>query len=195
MLCYFVKETDLLSPGKMNKPSHTLHSEFEKLFRDYFTPLVWYSMKMVKDQDTAREIVHSVFVKLWQNIESIDFSKPVKPYLYTSVYNRSLNYLRDHKKFTGEENIGVESFAQSGDTLESMETEEAIYMAIAALPDKTRKIFEMSRFENKKYHEIANELDISVKTVEARMSEALKILRVKLSHYIKIFVFLILDFF
>jgi len=179
----------------MNTQSHTLHSEFEKLFRDYFTPLVWYSMKVVKDRDTAREIVHSVFVKLWENIETIDFSKPVKPYLYTSVHNRSLNYLRDHKKFTGEENIGTESFVQNSDTLETAETEEAIYRAIADLPDKTRTIFEMSRFESKKYQEIANELKISVKTVEARMSEALKILRVKLSDYIKIFIFLISDFF
>ncbi len=179
----------------MAEKPHTLHSQFEKLFRDYFTPLVWYSMKVVKDKDTAREIVHQVYVTLWEKSETIDFSKPVKPYLYTSVYNRSINYLRDHRKFTGEEKIDPDRFVQNTDALETQETEERIYAAIAELPAKTREIFELSRFENKKYKEIADELEISVKTVEARMSEALKILRVKLSDYIKLVIILGIDMF
>ncbi len=179
----------------MAQSSHNFHTEFEKLFRDYFTPLVWYAMKYVKDQDTAREIVHSVFVALWEKSDSIDFSKPVKPYLYTSVSNRSVNYIRDHKKFTGEEKIDPGGYADHSDSLETRETEEAIYAAIASLPDKTREIFEMSRFENKKYPEIAESLGISVKTVEARMSEALRILRVKLSAYIKVLILIAIEFF
>jgi RNA polymerase sigma-70 factor (ECF subfamily) len=179
----------------MTEIPNTLHSQFEKLFREYFTPLVWYSMKVVKDQDTAREIVHQVYVTLWEKANTIDFSRPVKPYLYTSVYNRSVNYLRDHKKFTGEEKIDQNEFIENTDTLETQESEEIIYAAIADLPDKTRQIFELSRFENKKYKEIADELNISVKTVEARMSEALKILRVKLSDYIKLLLILGFDIF
>jgi RNA polymerase sigma-70 factor, ECF subfamily len=179
----------------MAETPHTLHSQFEKMFRDFFTPLVWYALKIVKDQDTAREIVHSVFVSLWEKADSIDFSRPVKPYLYTSVYNRSINYLRDHKKFTGEEKIDPERFVQNYDSLESGEMEERVYAAIAGLPDKTREIFEMSRFENKKYQEIASIQNISIKTVESRMSEALKILRVKLSDYIKIFIVFMIYFY
>jgi RNA polymerase sigma-70 factor (ECF subfamily) len=179
----------------MAETPHTLHTQFEKMFRDFFTPLVWYAMKIVKDQDTAREIVHSVFVTLWEKADSIDFTRPVKPYLYTSVYNRSVNYLRDHKKFTGEEKINPEAFVKDDDSLESQEMEERIYAAIAGLPDKTREIFELSRFENKKYQEIADIHKISIKTVEARMSEALKILRVKLSDYIKILIILMVDIF
>lgn len=179
----------------MSTIPNTVYNEFEKLFRDYFTPLVWYSMKIVKDKDTAREIVHSVYVKLWEKVDSIDFSRPVKPYLYTSVYNASINYIRDHKKFAGEEKIDPASSIQHNDLMESQETEEKIYSAIASLPDKTREIFEMSRFENKKYQEIADTLNISIKTVEARMSEALKILRVKLSDLIKVLVFIMLDIF
>ncbi len=174
---------------------NTLYANFEKLFRDYFTPLVWYSMKIVKDQDTAREIVHSVFVKLWEKADTIDFTRPVKPYLYTSVYNGSVNYLRDHKKFTSEEKIDPGAAIQQHDHLETQEAEERIYAAIASLPDKTREIFELSRFENKKYQEIADKLNISVKTVEARMSEALKLLRVKLSDYIKILIIITIELF
>jgi RNA polymerase sigma-70 factor (ECF subfamily) len=177
----------------MAETPHTLHSQFEKMFRDFFTPLVWYAMKIVKDQDTAREIVHSVFVTLWEKADSIDFTRPVKPYLYTSVYNRSVNYLRDHKKFTGEEKIDPEGFVQNHDSLENQELEERIYAAISELPEKTRQIFELSRFENKKYQEIADIHKISIKTVEARMTEALKILRVKLSDYIKILIILMVD--
>jgi RNA polymerase sigma-70 factor (ECF subfamily) len=174
---------------------HTIHLQFEKLFRDYFTPLVWYAMKIVKDQDTSREIVHSVFVTLWEKADSIDFSRPVKPYLYTSVYNRSVNYLRDHRKFTSEEKIDPEGFVQDSNSLEVQETEERIYAAIAELPAKTRQIFELSRFENKKYREIAEELNISVKTVEAKMSEALKFLRIKLKDYINILIIITLELF
>ncbi len=179
----------------MAQSSQNFHTEFEKLFREYFTPLVWYAMKYVKDQDTAREIVHSVFVALWEKSDTIDFSKPVKPYLYTSVSNRSVNYLRDHKKFTGEEKIDPSGFTEDSDSLETRETEEIIYAAIASLPEKTKEIFEMSRFEHKKYHEIAETLGISVKTVEARMSEALRILRVKLRDYIKVFILISMEFF
>jgi RNA polymerase sigma-70 factor (ECF subfamily) len=179
----------------MTKLTLNFQKEFEKLFRDYFTPLVWYAMKYVKDQDTAREIVHSVFVTLWEKHDTIDFSRPVKPYLYTSVSNRSVNYIRDHKKFTGEEKIDPGGYADNSNSLETRETEEAIYTAVASLPVKTREIFEMSRFENKKYHEIAETLGISVKTVEARMSEALRILRVKLSDYIKVLILIAIEFF
>lgn len=179
----------------MKNNPQLLQTEFEKLFRDYFTPLVWYAMKYVKDQDTSREIVHTVFVGLWEKIGSVDFSKSVKPYLYTSVYNRSMNYIRDHRKFTDEEKIDPTEFVHESNSLESLETEARIYSAIESLPDKTREIFELSRFENKKYKEIAESLNISVKTVEARMSEALKILRVKLIDIINILIILMVDFF
>jgi RNA polymerase sigma-70 factor (ECF subfamily) len=179
----------------MTKLPYTLPSDFEKLFRDFFTPLVWYSMKYVKDKDTAHEIVHSVFVALWEKADTIDFTRAIKPYLYKSVYNRSINYLRDNRKFTTQENIDPEIFLQINDSLETQEAEQQIYAAIAALPEKTREIFELSRFESKKYHEIAESMGISVKTVEARMSEALRILRVKLSDYIKIFIIMLIEFF
>ncbi|MCB8998521.1 MAG: RNA polymerase sigma-70 factor [Bacteroidales bacterium] len=179
----------------MSQSPSSFHSQFEKLFRDYFTPLVWFSMKYVGDLDTAKEVVHSVFVRLWEKGEEIDSSRPIKPYLYTSVYNRSLNYIRDHKKFTGEENLEPLPDNQSSDILEQQEMEERIYAAIEELPDKTKEIFQMSRFENMKYREIASVLNISIKTVESRMSDALKFLRIKLSDYIKILIILMVEIF
>lgn len=64
---------------------------FEKLFREFFVPLTAFSKKYVGDVDSAKEIVHDVFVNLWSKRAAIDIEKSVKSYLYTSCYNRSLN--------------------------------------------------------------------------------------------------------
>lgn len=146
-------------------------------------------MEYVKDIDIAREIVQEVFTRLWEKKEHIeDDGNPVS-YLGTSVRNRCLNYLRDNKKFStglieieglGEEHVYIEQ-----DELVTAELKRKIEDAITALPDKCRKIFLLSRMEGMKYMEIAGELDISVKTVEAQMSKALRIMRDKLDDFIQ----------
>ncbi|MEA3477092.1 MAG: sigma factor, partial [Bacteroidota bacterium] len=74
-------------------------SDFESLFRNEFQGLVRFSMMYVKDFEVAREVVQEAFLTLWEKREEIDVSKSVKSYLSTAIRNRSLNYLRDNKKF------------------------------------------------------------------------------------------------
>lgn len=156
-------------------------SDFEKLFKEFFIPLSYYSLKFVKDLDTAKEIVHKVFINVWEKRYEIHSSTPIKSYLYTAVKNRSLNYLRDRTKFVKEdiselkEDIRMVE-VESGE-LEQEELEQRILKEINNLPERCGEIFRLSRFEDKKYREISEILGISVKTVEIQMTKALKILR------------------
>ena len=167
---------------------------FEHLFREYFSPLCLFGMKYLKDMDTAKEIVHDVFVNVWSKRNELDLNKSLKTYLFSSVYNRSLNYIRDHKKFKGVEELRPEYYEQSSydvsAELEGKELQDQIHKVINSLPERTKIIFLMNRFEGFKYKEIAEKLKISQKTVEAQISSALKILREKLSVYLELIVLL-----
>ena len=168
------------------------HREFEELFRNYFTPLMAFSRRILGDEEDAREVVHQVFINLWEKRRELDLSTSLKSYLFTSVNNRSLNVIRDRKKFSSEE---VPERAGEWDVstqLEAMELEEKIRAAIDTLPERCREIFELNRFEGLKYSEIATQLDISVKTVENQMTKALKLLREQLGKYLSILLWLML---
>lgn len=168
------------------------HREFEELFRNYFTPLMAFSRRILGDEEDAREVVHQVFINLWEKRSELDLSTSLKSYLFTSVNNRSLNVIRDRRKFSSEE---VPERAGEWDVstqLEAMELEEKIRAAIDTLPERCREIFELNRFEGLKYSEIATQLDISVKTVENQMTKALKLLREQLGKYLSILLWLML---
>lgn len=171
----------------MNTKSKTLSlSKFEELFKTHFVELTGFSQSFVHDKDAAQEVVQNVFIKFWEKREDINLEQSLKSYLYTSVRNRSLNYLRDNKKYrseildeqTTEYNSGLET-----DHLVNDELQRKIEDAIELLPEKCRQVFEMSRFEGLKYKEIAEKMNISIKTVENQISKALKILREELKDY------------
>ena len=166
---------------------------FEKLFRSFFPPLMVFAKKILVDEDDAREVVQQVFISVWEKRKEIDLSASLKSYLFTSVHNRSLNVIRDRKKFSS---AGVPDVAGEFDVsavIESMELEDKIMEVVRSLPEKCREVFEMNRFDGLKYGEIAGRLNISVKTVENQMSKALKILREKLSKYMTILLWLIMQ--
>jgi len=166
-------------------------ASFEALFRKYFPALMTFALKYVPDEDSAREVVHNVFINLWEKKDSLDTSVPLKSYLFRSVHNRSLNVLRDHKKFADEEMPDIIHEENIQSHMEAMELEDKIKEAIDSLPDKCREVFELSRFEGLKNSEIAERLDISIKTVENQMTKALKIMREKLIHYLSLVVWLL----
>jgi RNA polymerase sigma-70 factor (ECF subfamily) len=153
-------------------------------------------MKYVPDKDTSKEIVHTVFVNIWEKREEFDFEKPAKSYLFTAVYNRCMNYIRDQKKFVSHDEPTVitenSENVVNNDHLEAAELESRIWKTINSLPEKCREVFILSRFEGKKYADIADSLDISVKTVESQMSKALKVLREQLTDYIHLILFILL---
>jgi RNA polymerase sigma-70 factor (ECF subfamily) len=174
-------------------PSRELdRGAFEGLFREYFPPLMAFARKILGDEDNAREVVHQVFINLWEKRNEIDMSASLKSYLFTSVHNRSLNVIRDRKKFTDGEVPDVAGDWDVSTQIESMELEEKIREVIGTLPEKCREVFELNRFDGLKYNEIASELGISVKTVENQMTKALKILREKLSKYLAMLLWLLM---
>jgi RNA polymerase sigma-70 factor, ECF subfamily len=160
---------------------------FEQLFKTHFQHLFNFAFQYLPDEDIAKDITQNVFVKLWEHRTSIDTQKSVQSYLFTSVRNSCINHIRDHKKYNSRildvELAEIESGIKT-DNYEYIELEQKINKILGSLPEKCRKVFEMSRFENKKYKEIAIELDISEKTVEAHMSKALKSLKEHLREYL-----------
>ncbi|MCX6252534.1 MAG: RNA polymerase sigma-70 factor [Bacteroidetes bacterium] len=145
-------------------------------------------MRFVKDYETSREIVQDAFITLWEKRNSIDIDKPVKSYLSTTVRNKCLNYLRDHKKFNVNlldlEGVLKDFAYEQSDRLVEAEIRVKIDDAMNELPEKCREVFLLSRTQNLKYQEIADKLEISVKTVETQMSKALQHMRIRLKEYI-----------
>ncbi|MEQ6166176.1 RNA polymerase sigma-70 factor [Ekhidna sp. MALMAid0563] len=168
--------------------------DFEALFKEHYPFLCSFARRYVQDVDDSKDIVHNAFLKLWQKQNEIDLSKPLKPYLFKSVHNLCLNYIRDRKKIVKHDlqtdSEAIPAYIESRDYLEESELQNRIVQAIENLPDKTRRIFSLSRFEGKKYREIAEIEGISVKTVEDQMSKALRVLREKLKDYLIIYIFI-----
>ncbi len=179
-------EKTLHLAGRMDR------SAFEALFREYFPPLMAFARKILTDEDDAREVVQNVFINLWEKRLEIDLSTSLKSWLFTSVHNRSLNVIRDRKKFSDGAVPDVAGEWDVSAQIESMELEQKIRDTIATLPEKCRQIFEMNRFDGLRYSEIAGQLGISVKTVENQMSKALRILREQLAKYLTLLLWLLL---
>lgn len=163
---------------------------FENLFKTHFQYLCNFAQNYISDSDTSKEIVQDVFIKLWENNTKVDINKSIKSYLFTSVKNRCLNYIRDNKKFRSNIlDVDIADYDISFEEKEdSSEIENKVKSSLEKLPEKCRQVFELSRFENLKYREIAEKLKISQKTVEAQMSKALKIFREDFKDYIKLLI-------
>lgn len=152
--------------------------QFELLFRSSYPSLVRYAKTLIKDHDTAEEIVQDLFFRLWQDRQSLKIEKSVSAYLYKSVYNRCLHHL-EHMKVV-EKHLKEALYRQEDETnyptgdIQYKELEEKIARILLKLPERCNIIFCMNRFEGLKYAEIAQRLSISVKTVEANMGKALK---------------------
>lgn len=175
---------------------NTLEVKYEHMFRTYFAPLSYFAGKYIADRDTCKEIVHKVFISIWENRVNFDFEKSPKSYLHTAVYNRCMNFLRDNKitESTNDESI-LNISEDYSDNMQTAELEAKIWEVIDQLPEKCREVFILNRFEEKKYSEIALHLNISIKTVETQISKALKVLREELKDYIHLFIFFILKWF
>ncbi len=183
----------------LNQDQNKIFDEdmFEQLFKAYFVKLCNYAIGFVNDRDTAKDITQKVFISLWEKRKNIDPQKSIQSYLYTAVKNRCFNYIRDNKKYHSDvldlETIDFD-FMMELDSDSILELEEKINYALNLLSDKCRIVFEMSRFKNMKYKDIAKELNISVKTVEAHISKALKTLREQLKDY-NLLIFILFELF
>ncbi|PPL01261.1 RNA polymerase sigma-70 factor [Parapedobacter indicus] len=166
---------------------HTDHEViFEEAFKSNFKALHAYSYTMLQDEGMAEEIVQTVFLKLWESRDRMTIHTSLRAYLYKSVYNESLNYLK-HKKVQRrymEEAMVAHKQQQTEETEADNELQRQLQRALRQLPEKCRTVFQLSRFEELKYQEIAERLGISLKTVEAHMGKALKLLRIQLADFL-----------
>ncbi|MCK4663154.1 MAG: RNA polymerase sigma-70 factor [Bacteroidales bacterium] len=159
--------------------------EFESLFRKYYSVLCFFAKRYVTDADIAEEIVQDMFYKLWEKRNKLKIKTSIKSYLFRAIYNNCLQYIR-HKKIEDNyrKNINInENINNPSEELKMKELYEIINKTLSALPERCSQIFKLSRFEGLKYHEIAQRLSISVKTVEANMGKALKQFRHSLKDY------------
>lgn len=165
---------------------------FEQVFKANYKNLHAYSCMMLKDEAAAEEMVQNVFYKLWERTENITISGTITAYLYRAVYNESLNYLK-HLKVKSRHQLYVSyrinnQADNASRKVQLKELEERIQIALNELPEQCRTIFQMSRFEDLKYRDIASRLNISIKTVENQMGKALKILRSKLVEFLPVLI-------
>jgi len=159
---------------------------FNFIFNNYYRGMVLFAMDYITDQDKAEDIAQGVFIKIWEDREKIEVKTSLRSYIFKSVQNRCLDYIKHNniRKRTEKYIINSEpSYIYENDYL-SFDLLEKAESSINNLPDAVKKIFKMSRFENKKYREIADSLNISIKTVEANIGKALRTLRKDLEDWL-----------
>lgn len=172
--------------------------EFEKMFRAWYNPLCAYAYGFLTSRDEAEETVQSVFIQLWSKRKQLEVETSLKSYLYRSVRNHCINVLKhekvkkEHRAFSIQN--GQTSKSDSDESLTTEELKVKISVALDQLPKECRRVFELSRFEELKYAEIAERLNISIKTVENQMGKALRIMRAELKEYLPMVLVLLKDF-
>jgi RNA polymerase sigma-70 factor (family 1) len=167
---------------------------FEAVFRQYYAPLCRYARPILDDADEAEEVVQTVFLTLWERRESLLITTSLKAYLYRAVHNRCLNRLNQQSvQANHRSQAATELYADAVSPTEALLADELstrLQRAIGRLPEQCRRAFELSRFEELSYKEIADHLGIAAKTVENQIGKALRILRVELSDYLPLFLLL-----
>ena len=152
---------------------------FDNLFRKYYTPLLHFAMQYIPDKADCHDIVNDVFEEVWRNYSDIKESNS-KSYLFTCVRNRCIDFLRKDKQYAKYANT-VEYMSQQyiyeEHLLEDEDNTMIINMVLEHLTSPTREILEACYMHDKKYREVAQEMNISISTVKKHMTKALKILR------------------
>ena len=165
---------------------------FDYFFDKYYQGLCVYAYRMLKSKSEAEDIVEDFFVRILENRKNIRIESSVKSYFMRSVHNRCLDYLAHQKVIASHEiyhlkMMNEEDFQEY--PLIDTELKLQIEKAIQNLPDGIRETFILNRFEGLKYQQIADQENISVKTVEYRISKALNILRKELGDYLVVLIF------
>lgn len=177
---------------------------YKYLYDQHYQILCHVAAQYVNDDFLAETIVGDVIFHIWEIRETLEITTSIRSYLMTSVRNRCLDYLKSqyNQKEVAMSSAGLQDFPvlnyiKGGDyplgRLLEQELESEIMKAIARLPEECRKVFRLSRFEEKKYDEIASELGISVNTVKYHIKRALTLLHKDLGKYLTAAILLLLE--
>jgi RNA polymerase sigma-70 factor, ECF subfamily len=157
-----------------------------QLFDRHYPLLLGDIYRLIPDTDTCKDLAQEVFVELWRKRGDLDIHTSLRAYLRRAAVNRALNFIKTHKRIQLDDGDHLTNTADTSprdiarqEAQESLE--QALHAAIQTLPDKCRLVFSLSRFEQLSHREIAEQLDISVKTIENQITKAMKILREALS--------------
>lgn len=160
---------------------------FEEVYKCYYSQLGGFLMRYVSSEKVAEDIIHNVFYKVWENRSRIEACGTLKAYLFKSVKNQALNFLSKEKNSKIIQPSSDQEQADDDNNPERMmelkEFERAYNQTVQQLPEKRRHIFLMHREDKLTYREIAEVLDISIKTVETQISRSIKFLVLHLSHF------------
>ncbi|MBI1226970.1 MAG: RNA polymerase sigma-70 factor [Bacteroidetes bacterium] len=160
---------------------------YRALFDRYYKYLVVTANNILGDSEMARDLAQDVFFELWKRRESIEVQTSLKAYLRRSVVNKTLNFIKSRRMdFTEPERMPESPYPtpDAQTLLEASDLEQVIHQAIAALPERCRLIFTLCRLEGMPHKEIAAQLDISTKTIEAQMTRAIAALREAVGPYV-----------
>jgi RNA polymerase sigma-70 factor (ECF subfamily) len=156
-------------------------AEYAALFDEHYPAMCAFALKYVDSNFEAEQCAMDVFLKVWERRSQLKIKTDIKYYLFASVRNRALDLLRRNTRKTSLQPEDLKSIPVSDlnpeDQLFWKNALIKVEAAIDVLPTQCKRIFLMSRYDGKKYHEIASELNLSIKTVETQISRALKSLR------------------
>lgn len=171
---------------------------FEIVFKSYYPNLVYFAEEYIPYED-AKNIVQDAFISFWEKNPKVSNEFQLQSYLYTAVKNKCISYLRHEKIKKGYAEKAEISFQNQlyisalekldTTTINFQEIENIIENTLAELPARCREVFVLSRYHDKKNHEVAEELNISVKTVEANITKALKALKIALKDFLPFLIF------
>lgn len=158
---------------------------FRSLFDRYYVQLSSFATEYVKSYDAGREVAQEVFIKIWSSKESFSIEGSLKSYLYRAVYHQALNYIeKETRRRNYEQQAAIteeESSEHADDRIIASEVRIAIREAVRQLPPKRNLVFVLHRQHGLSIKEVAQVLNVSPKTVENQMTEAMKFLRTKLN--------------
>lgn len=158
--------------------------EFERYFKLLYTPLGMYVMRFCGDADETEDIVQETFSIVWQRFSDQEFPDNTKSYLYRVAHNITIDHLR--RRNTKELSRPLEEIGEmevSEEAIDTSERDARLWIAISKLPTRCKQVFLLSKRDGLSHAEIANELNISTKTVENQITKAFKLLRDDLKPY------------
>ncbi len=172
----------------MNRLRANDKTVLNELFQQHYNAVCQTIHRFIRDRSLVEDLAQNVFIRFWEKRQQVNIQASFKAYFHRMAINEALGWLRKNKGRETEEissNIRAEQTYSVEDDFLQTELQAHVTVAINKLPPKCRTVFQLSRFEQLTYKEIAEKLGISVKTVENQMGKALKIMRAELKGYLK----------